>query len=326
MTSKPLIKDILARYGIEYTGKPIKCPLPGHNEKTGSFSVYSAGKRAHCFGCGFDGDAGDLVAALEQIPLSEALKKLDMQTGFHTLKVAPTPEPERPQIPDSTIEILTAFYESLAPIADSSPGRQYLEGRGIDTAIASQMGVRVIGEPGAVYDAMAARFGRERMQVAGLFSSKGKAIFFRQSLVFPHRADGNIVYLTSRILEDNQHPKSFKLGGNLSTPYPGLPSGPGNVLVCEGQIDCVAAYQLFGDEIPAVTFCGLPSPSQIQQIGAHRTILALDFDQAGQKHSEKLIKQFPGVGFFRWADYLQAEGLEGVKDFADITKQKGLSK
>lgn len=47
------------------------CPI--HGEKTASMCFYPDG-RFHCFGCGADGDAADLYAALHGVPLAEALR------------------------------------------------------------------------------------------------------------------------------------------------------------------------------------------------------------------------------------------------------------
>lgn len=47
------------------------CPI--HEEKTASLCFYPDG-RCHCFGCGFDGDAADLYAALHGVSLAEALR------------------------------------------------------------------------------------------------------------------------------------------------------------------------------------------------------------------------------------------------------------
>lgn len=47
------------------------CPL--HGEETPSMCFYPDG-RWHCFGCGADGDAADLYAALHGVPLAEALR------------------------------------------------------------------------------------------------------------------------------------------------------------------------------------------------------------------------------------------------------------
>ena len=48
-----------------------RCPI--HGEKTASLCFYPDG-RCHCFGCGFDGDAADLYAALHGVSLAEALR------------------------------------------------------------------------------------------------------------------------------------------------------------------------------------------------------------------------------------------------------------
>ena len=47
------------------------CPL--HGEKTPSMCFFPDGK-FHCFGCGAHGDAADLYAALNGVPLAEALR------------------------------------------------------------------------------------------------------------------------------------------------------------------------------------------------------------------------------------------------------------
>lgn len=47
------------------------CPL--HGEKTPSMCFFPDG-RYHCFGCGADGDAADLYAALHGVSLAEALR------------------------------------------------------------------------------------------------------------------------------------------------------------------------------------------------------------------------------------------------------------
>ena len=51
------------------------CPLPGHKEKTPSFTIY-ADDHFHCFGCGARGYVIDLHAALKGVPYMEALCEL----------------------------------------------------------------------------------------------------------------------------------------------------------------------------------------------------------------------------------------------------------
>ena len=56
--ANPII-DIIGRYGVEMNRKGYAC-CPFHNEKTGSFKVYSDGTY-HCFGCGAHGDVIDFA-------------------------------------------------------------------------------------------------------------------------------------------------------------------------------------------------------------------------------------------------------------------------
>jgi hypothetical protein len=45
-------------------GREIRCPLPGHDERTGSFHVYDAERGWYCFGCGRGGDVYNLAGYL----------------------------------------------------------------------------------------------------------------------------------------------------------------------------------------------------------------------------------------------------------------------
>ena len=51
-----------------------RCPI--HNEKTPSFYWYVKQNQGHCFGCGWHGDAIDLMQELEQCTFKEAINSL----------------------------------------------------------------------------------------------------------------------------------------------------------------------------------------------------------------------------------------------------------
>jgi len=60
-----------------------RCPLPGHDDRTPSFTVFIAEARAWCFGCHRGGDVIALtgyVFGLER--LYERLERLEQQAGF----------------------------------------------------------------------------------------------------------------------------------------------------------------------------------------------------------------------------------------------------
>ena len=47
--------------GVAITGRTIRCPLPGHDERTPSFHLYEDGS-FYCFGCGRGGSIIDFGA------------------------------------------------------------------------------------------------------------------------------------------------------------------------------------------------------------------------------------------------------------------------
>ncbi len=57
----------------------IHCPLPGHNEKTASFSYDKKRKKFRCFGCGIGGNAIDFIKETKGLNYSEACKYLGVE-------------------------------------------------------------------------------------------------------------------------------------------------------------------------------------------------------------------------------------------------------
>lgn len=64
------------------------CPLPGHSERTPSFSVNESGQFYKCFGCGKGGDVIKFIMEMENLDFSEAVKFLCEKARI------PLPEPD----------------------------------------------------------------------------------------------------------------------------------------------------------------------------------------------------------------------------------------
>ena len=66
------ILDVCSVHGIELKGsgdrRTALCPLPGHSEKTGSFTVYVKTNSFYCFGCSTGGDVITLHRLLKGLP------------------------------------------------------------------------------------------------------------------------------------------------------------------------------------------------------------------------------------------------------------------
>ena len=91
LKSKCNIVDIVGRYCVlQRKGQSnywARCPLPGHSEKTPSFSVHEAGQFYHCFGCNKSGDVVKFIEEVEALSFYEAVKfladiaKMEMPEG-----------------------------------------------------------------------------------------------------------------------------------------------------------------------------------------------------------------------------------------------------
>jgi DNA primase len=89
------------------------CPL--HEEKTPSFTLYPDGY-FYCYGCGAHGDVIDLCAAVDGVPIAEAVKKLGgapWVTLPRTLSVE-RPKPEPYMLSDAEIARMAEAAHRLA--------------------------------------------------------------------------------------------------------------------------------------------------------------------------------------------------------------------
>lgn len=80
------LKDKVREYGVELNSRGY-APCPFHNEKTGSFKVYSDGTY-HCFGCGAHGDVIDFVSKIENVDFNEACSRLGGELSFSGYRAA----------------------------------------------------------------------------------------------------------------------------------------------------------------------------------------------------------------------------------------------
>ena len=91
------ILDLCGRHGIELKGsgdrRTALCPLPGHNEKTESFTVYVKTNSFYCFGCSTGGDVITLHRLLKGLPdngsaANELCQMYGLPTDGYTTRTA----------------------------------------------------------------------------------------------------------------------------------------------------------------------------------------------------------------------------------------------
>lgn len=77
--ARHLLPDVASRYGVTLTpdGLEWRACCPFHSEKTASFTIFAAGQRFHCFGCGSHGDVIDFVQEWDGLDFRAACESLD---------------------------------------------------------------------------------------------------------------------------------------------------------------------------------------------------------------------------------------------------------
>jgi len=68
--------DVLRQHGIEWQGRDISCPLPGHEDRSPSFGLFDNAQAFKCHGCNAGGDAIELEAALNGGDRGKAIQRL----------------------------------------------------------------------------------------------------------------------------------------------------------------------------------------------------------------------------------------------------------
>ena len=80
LKNKNNLVDVASKYCVLKRNGPSNywacCPLPGHSEKTPSFSINEPGQYYHCFGCGKGGDVIKFIEEVEGMNFYEAVKLL----------------------------------------------------------------------------------------------------------------------------------------------------------------------------------------------------------------------------------------------------------
>lgn len=86
MTVTSYIKEKIHHAKIRHSKKFVMIQCLFHKDKHPSMSITLTSGSFRCFGCGAHGGLAELIAAFEEIPLAEAVKKaINLRTGGHNV-------------------------------------------------------------------------------------------------------------------------------------------------------------------------------------------------------------------------------------------------
>ena len=250
----------LKRAGTNYVGL---CPF--HTEKSPSFNVSATRNTYHCFGCGAGGTPIRFLMEHDGLQFVEAVKRLAETAGIRIEEEVWDANAEREAKQRAILkrvhEDLALFYHELllkSPAADAA--RQYLKSRGLTSAVAKNWQLGYAPENPDLLRRWSAdqKYSGDILVEAGVLAKADDGRMYprlRHRLMFPIRDEnGTIVAFSGRVLSAGQ--KGGKYVNSPETPIftkskvlfgfdksKRAIAKAGRVIICEGQLDVIAAFE-----------------------------------------------------------------------------------
>ena len=301
------LADLVSSYGIQvkHAGGSAKACCPFHHEKTPSFNINSAKGFYHCFGCGESGDAIKFVQKQEGLTFVEAVKKLAEQCG---VKIEETEDPnagQRKRLYALMAELAAFYRRCLLQAKEGELARNYLKDRALDGAVAEDwsIGYAPNGIANILRWAEKYKYTPEELEAAGVIkapSRPGDSGYHRFAgrLMFPVRdKQGRVVAFSGRQLVAQKNSGKYVNSpetlvfkkSNVLFGFDRASRAIGKdshceVIVCEGQIDCIRLHSSgFANAVAGQGTAFTDEHVRMLKRVASQAVLVYDDDAAGHK-------------------------------------------
>lgn len=279
------------------------CPLPGHKEKTPSFTIDEKLGLFHCFGCGRGGDIFKFYSLVENYSFKETMEYLASKYGISL----PRFEKKESDFGKLAIEeilknVLEIYKEAL--FSKGSEGKEYLLNRGFTLKEAEEWEIGYApSKYGFIKEKLKNKYSDEELLNAGVYAKGEKGYYerFRSRLIFPiHSINDKLIGFAGRNLTkdlpkyiNTQETISFKKSRVLF----GLNrarrefSKFGYFIIVEGYFDCLRLWQAGFNTAIATMGTALSSEhGLILKKYTDNLILCFDSDSAGQNAALSALK------------------------------------
>jgi DNA primase len=318
------IVDLIQSYvPLKRAGSQFRANCPFHNEKTPSFYVNPARQSFHCFGCGKGGDAIAFVRDYENLPFTDAVRKLAQRSGVQIREEESDPEADRKRrskgrLLDLHREAADFFHAQLLGAPEAAHARDYLKSRGFGREMAVNWTVGWMPENARVFLdwARSRKFtGRELVDSGICYlredsdPKSGIRVRFRDRLMFAIRNEiGDVIAFSGRQLRAD--PNSGKYVNSPETflfrkskvlfaldraKKPILREKA--ALLCEGQLDVISCHELGIDH--AIAPLGTAFTREHAKLLRRYTgnvLVCYDADRAGLAATERVFRELVPEG------------------------------
>jgi DNA primase catalytic core len=190
------------------------CPF--HDDHTPSLSVNAKGQYFHCFGCGKAGDVFRFLELHEKKPFWEVFQELAQAAAIPVRSSSPEERKqfEQTRITEEIIGLTAQYYQDkITPeirkhlneergFADELISRQQI-GYALDSGAGNH------GEPNLLFFLKEQGYTKSQAVEAGVLHENGRE-YFAGCIIFPHRLNGRVVYITGRGYPEKSHKKLLK--------------------------------------------------------------------------------------------------------------------
>ena len=331
------IVDVISSYvNLKRAGSNYQGLCPFHNEKTPSFTVFTATQSFHCFGCGAGGDAISFVMRSENLEYVPAIEFLAKRVGI-TVSYSGSDNSQsvkRKRILEMNLEAAKYFRACLFDENLGGIGMKYFaDARKLSPVIIKRFGLGFAPDSfGALTNHLKNKGFTEEEMIEGFLCGRSKKNgraydYFRNRVIFPIiDTSGNIVGFGGRVMDDSK-PKylnssdthAFKKSKNLFALNYARHHCAEQMILCEGYMDVIALHSA-GFENAVATLGTALTNDQAKMMAKYtkQVLIAYDSDEAGQRAATRAVAMLSEVGLD-----VRILKMNGAKDPDEYIKKFG---
>lgn len=292
------ISDVISTYvTLRKAGSNMNGLCPFHNEKTPSFTVFTATQSFYCFGCGAAGDAITFVRKIENLEYADAVRSLAKRSGIEIPEEADRDRGvRRSRILEMNKEAARFFRSQLMMSGDA---KAYFIKRGLTQKVLDRFGLGFAPRGfGLIEHLKKLGYTEEEMITAKLAGKGERGIFpfFRNRVMFPIiDTAGSVIAFGGRVM-DNSLPKylntpdtpAFSKGRNLFALNYARNHCAEEMILCEGYMDVIALHAAgFQNAVATLGTALTQEQARLMKRYTNKVIISYDGDRAGQNAADR---------------------------------------
>ena len=310
ITARNDIESVVSQYvSLRRRGNTFVGLCPFHNEKTGSFTVYTQTNSFYCFGCGAGGDVINFTMRIENLDYMEAVRTLADRSGLQmpTDDYDDSMQKLRLKIYEVNRAAARFFHSKLFDKADTRGLEYFSQTRQLSANTIRHFGLGYSPDSwDALYKHLKSEgFSDELMLQANLIVRRknGNGYFdrFSKRVMYPIiDLRGNVIAFGGRKLPNDDSAAKYintsdtpvyKKTNNVFALNFAKNSKRKGLILCEGYMDVIAMHQAGFDN--AVAACGTSFTDEQAKLLSRYSdeiVVIMDADAAGEKSTNRTIE------------------------------------